>query len=63
MDTVNTLISMGSLPVRLIKLFAGVHHMSHNTKKRSSGFPTRSDTNQAAQLQKMARGLKFLLDM
>ena len=26
---------------------------------RSSGFPTRSDTNQAAQLQKVARGLKF----
>ena len=26
---------------------------------RSSGFPTRSDTNWAEQLQKMARGLKF----
>ena len=26
---------------------------------RSSGFPTRSDTNQAVQPQKMARGLKF----
>ena len=25
----------------------------------SSGFPTRSDTNRAVQLQKMARGLKF----
>ena len=25
----------------------------------SSGFPTRSDTNQAVQPQKMARGLKF----
>ena len=25
----------------------------------SSGFPTRSDTNQAVQTQKMARGLKF----
>ena len=24
-----------------------------------SGFPTRSDANQAVQLQKMARGLKF----
>ena len=28
-------------------------------KNRSSGFPTRSDTNWAVQPQKMARGLKF----
>ena len=28
-------------------------------RNRSLGFPTRSDTNQALQLQKMARGLKF----
>ena len=28
-------------------------------KNRSSGFPTRSDTNRAVQSQKMARGLKF----
>ena len=28
-------------------------------KKLTLGFPTRSDTNQAVQLQKMARGLKF----
>ena len=28
-------------------------------RNRSSGFPTRSDTNQAVQPQKMARGLKF----
>ena len=28
-------------------------------KKRSSGFPTRSHTNQAVQPQKMARSLKF----
>ena len=28
---------------------------------RSSGFPTRSDTNQAAQPHKMARGLKFCI--
>ena len=27
--------------------------------RRSSGFPTRSDTNRAVQSQKMARGLKF----
>ena len=28
-------------------------------RNRSSGFPTRSDTNQAVQPQKIARGLKF----
>ena len=28
-------------------------------KKRSSGFPTRSDTNRPVDLQKMARSLKF----
>ena len=28
-------------------------------ENRSSGFPTRSDTNRAAQLLKMARDLKF----
>ena len=28
-------------------------------KKRSSGFPTRSDTNRAVQSHKMVRGLKF----
>ena len=28
-------------------------------ENRYSGFPTRSDTNQAVQPQKMARGLKF----
>ena len=28
-------------------------------ENRSSGFPTCSETNQAEQLQKMARGLKF----
>ena len=28
-------------------------------RKQSSGFPTRSDTNRAVQLQKVARGLKF----
>ena len=30
-----------------------------NMRDRSSGFSTRSDTNRAAQSQKMARGLKF----
>ena len=30
-------------------------------ENRSSGFPTRSDTNRAVQPQKMARGLKFCI--
>ena len=30
-------------------------------RNRSSGFPTRSDTNQAVQSQKIVRGLKFLI--
>ena len=33
--------------------------MSHIMKKPTFWFPTWSDTNQAVQLQKMARGLKF----
>ena len=36
------------------------YHMSLVTwENRSSGFPTRSDTNRAVQSQKMAIGLKF----
>ena len=31
-------------------------------ENRSLGFPTRSDTNQAVQQQKMARGLKFWIE-
>ena len=31
-------------------------------RKRSLGFPTKSDTNWAVQLQKMARGLKFRIE-
>ena len=34
-------------------------HLSLVVRNRSSGFPTRSDKNQAVQLQKMARGMKF----
>ena len=30
---------------------------------RSSGFPTRSDTNGAVQPQKMARGFKFRIEI
>ena len=33
--------------------------MSRVMTKRSSGFPSRSDTNWAVMPQKMARGLKF----
>ena len=33
--------------------------MSHVMRKLTFWFPTWSDTNQAVQLQKMARGLKF----
>ena len=35
------------------------HQMSLVVKNRSSGFPTRSDTNRAVQPQKIARDLKF----
>ena len=34
-------------------------HLSRVTRKPTFKFPTWSDTNQAVQLQKMARGLKF----
>ena len=34
-------------------------HLSRVTRKPTFRFPTWSDTNQAVQLQKMARGLKF----
>ena len=39
----------------------GEYDMSRVAIKLSLGFRTRSDTNQAVQLQKMARGLKFWL--
>ena len=32
-------------------------------ENRSSGFPTRSATNRPVQLQKMARGLKFWIEL
>ena len=35
------------------------HKMSRFMRKPTFWFPTRSDTNQAVQLQKMARGFKF----
>ena len=36
-----------------------LHYFSRDVRKRSFGFPTRSDTNPSVQLQKMARSLKF----
>ena len=36
-----------------------MHGMSFIVRNQSSGFSTGSDTNQAVQSQKMARGLKF----
>ena len=41
------------------KIFEGFYHMSRVMRKPTFWFPTRSDTNQAVKLQKMARGLKF----
>ena len=37
----------------------GFHFEPRSEKTGLRGFPTRSDTNQAVQPQKMARGLKF----
>ena len=37
----------------------GINDMSRVMRKPAFWFPTRSDTNQTEQLQKMARGLKF----
>ena len=36
-----------------------IHQMSPDVRKSTFWFPTRSNTNQAVQLWKMARGLKF----
>ena len=44
----------------MLTYFDVIHaHAIFSDFSRSSGFPTRSDTNRAEQLQKMARGLKF----
>ena len=45
--------------IRLIYAVNENDHLSHVMRKPTFWFPTRSDTNQAVQLQKMARGLKF----
>ena len=50
----------GSTLLAILLASLGVHfYMSLVLRKPSSRFPTRSDTNRAAQPQKMARGLKF----
>ena len=41
------------------RIFKGFYHMSRVMRKQTFWFPTCSDTNQAVQLQKMAKGLKF----
>ena len=39
------------------------YYLSLVLRNRSSGFPTRSDTNRAVQSQTMARGLKFRISV
>ena len=54
-----------SLTTLQIPYFTSLHDLDVNEKRaatrenRSSGFPTRSDTNRPVQSQKQARGLKF----
>ena len=55
-----TLIGLGGIPW-LILVFAGYAELSRVMRKQTFWFPTWSDTNQIVQLQKMARGLKFLI--
>ena len=43
----------------VIKVKSSLYQMSHVMRKPTFCFPTWSDTNQAVQLQKIARGLKF----
>ena len=43
----------------IVKVYLFQEDMSLVVRKPVFGVPTRSDTNQAVQLQKMARGLKF----
>ena len=57
------LISKGRLRVilenhKIVKVMQ-TRHLSHVMRKPTFWFPTWSDINQAVQLQKMARGLKF----
>ena len=42
-------------------LFVPLFHLSHGTTMCLREFPTRPDTNRPAQLQKLARVLKFRL--
>ena len=45
--------------VQLGEILNNVTHMSRNVRKPTMWILTRSDTNQAVQLLKMVRGLKF----
>ena len=48
-----------SNPFLLLRSYQEVRKLSRVIRKPTFWFPTWSDTNQAVQLQKMARGLKF----
>ena len=50
------------LQLKYLQFLSGSNYFclyAASQENRSSGFPTRSDTNRAVQPQKMARGLKF----
>ena len=44
-----------------LALLMSTYNLSLVLRKPVFGFPARTDTNQAVQLQKMARGLKFCI--
>ena len=54
-----TTYSVILVPQRVFEIAATIKHMSRVMRKPSFWFSTRSDTNQAVQPHKMARGLKF----
>ena len=45
----------------MVVLAVDIDELRREKKNLSSGCPTRTDTNQAVQPQKMARGLKFFI--
>ena len=51
--------SLFSAANNVLSIFLNSDNWASLWENRSSGFPTRSDTNQAVQPQKMATGLKF----
>ena len=50
---------LGEIFIEELGKALSLDEMGFVMRNRSSQFPTRSDTNQAVQPQKMARGLKF----